>query len=87
VSGGEAAVETTVEADLKDDPCRLRRRQRTIGVGQVERHRLLAEDRLFRQRPPRRSDPHVPSDEAAMTTAGISGSLINSIGSVKARAP
>ena len=36
VSCGEAAVETTIEADLKDDPGRLRRRQRTISVGQVE---------------------------------------------------
>ena len=44
MSSGEAAVETTVEADLKGDPGRLHRRQRTIGIGQVERHRLLAED-------------------------------------------
>ena len=50
VHGLVRGVEAAVEADLERDARGLHLGQRAVDLGQVERHRLLAEDRLARPR-------------------------------------
>jgi hypothetical protein len=48
--GGVRRVEAPVEADLERDPGRLDGGERAVDLVEVERHRLLAQDRLARRR-------------------------------------